>query len=180
MARLANIPGFENFDDPKVYKRTAESLLKANSGNFVIEFDSSTATSAQDLDGIAIEKVLQTSSSGSTRWINICGPERQRQKPIVERLSAHYGFSPRLLAIMCSDHGRPIPQSPEAGTPTHTWNKLHFTTRHMRTETQTIDPEKDGDGMVATTSPNALDISHYKVVKEVWHYCSVDWGEKCE
>ena len=47
------------------------------------------------------------------------------------------------------------------------------------TDTHSSDPEavemvephkNDGD----------LDLNHYRIIDEVWHFCSVDWGSKCK
>ena len=46
-------------------------------------------------------------------------------------------------------------------------------------ESHSLDLEKEGTAGQTTTNPPILDLSHYKLVEEVWHYCSVDWSDKC-
>lgn len=53
-------PGFEDFDLSSVYARYASAGLQADTLNFVIDFDSSTAFAALNLDLESIEKALQT------------------------------------------------------------------------------------------------------------------------
>lgn len=46
-------------------------------------------------------------------------------------------------------------------------------------ESQSLDLEKDGMATSISPRPNMPDLSHYRLVEEVWHYCSVDWSNKC-
>ncbi len=46
-------------------------------------------------------------------------------------------------------------------------------------DTHSSDPEAhEMEESHKTDEP--LDLNHYRIVDEVWHYCSVDWGSKCE
>ena len=29
-------------------------------------------------------------------------------------------------------------------------------------------------------SAGLLDLNHYRIIDEVWHFCSVDWGHRCK
>ena len=49
----------------------------------------------------------------------------------------------------------------------------------MSTDKHSLDPEalemeetRDHD--------EPLDLNHYRIVDEVWHFCSVDWGSRCK
>lgn len=44
---------------------------------------------------------------------------------------------------------------------------------------QSLDLEKEGMTNPTALRPPPLDLSHYRLVEEVWHYCSVDWNNKC-
>ncbi len=46
-------------------------------------------------------------------------------------------------------------------------------------ESHSLDLEKEGMAIPTSFRPPALDLSHYRLVEEVWHYCSVDWSDKC-
>jgi len=46
-------------------------------------------------------------------------------------------------------------------------------------DTHSSDPE--AHEMEESRRDNSpLDLNHYRIVDEVWHFCSVDWGSKCE
>ena len=175
---MAHLSYLRDFDDEVVYRQQEEAVLSANDGSFMIQFDSTQATSVLNIDETLIEEILQVKPDKFTRWINIWGPERH--KKLVKKLSAQYDFSPRLLGIMCSDHNKPAPVPAVSHHNGHIWNKLHTTPQHAAINRPTSDPEKDGTRGVPTVARDTLDISHYKVVNEVWHFCSVDWGKRCK
>ena len=178
MDGLAHLSYLKDFDDESVYRQQEEAVQNANDGSFVIQFDSTQATSALNVDESSIEEILHVRPDKFTRWINIWGPERHRE--LVKRLSDQYDFSPRLLGIMCSDHNKPAPVPSVSQHNGHVWDKFHFIPQHAALDSPTSDPEKDGTRGAATVARDTLDISHYKVVNEVWHFCSVDWGERCK
>ena len=47
-------------------------------------------------------------------------------------------------------------------------------------DTHSADLEKDEKELLVLARFPMLDINHYKMVNEVWHYYSVDWGNNCE
>ena len=47
------------------------------------------------------------------------------------------------------------------------------------TDTHSADLEKDEKGLPVLTRLPMLDLNHYKMVNEVWHFYSVDWGTNC-
>ena len=107
-------------------------------------------------------------------------------------LGQHYGFSPRLLASMMA-----MPSSPvrRVKSEVHHRNYQEFyqdmkqkatrnrkpkttvssasTTGHFSADVESIDPS------TPTYSPTPMDINHYRIVDEVWHFASVDWGHRC-
>ena len=54
------LPQFQNLDDKQVYKRCYQSLQSLATLNFAIEFDSTNAYAALDLNGYSIKKLLDT------------------------------------------------------------------------------------------------------------------------
>ena len=80
---------------------------------------------------------------------------------------------------MCSDHPTniPIASANHHGGGLLRSRKPHLERRSV--ETQSLDLEKEGMAVPSTSRPPVLDLSHYKLVEEVWHYCSVDWSNKC-
>lgn len=170
---------FEDFDLKDVYDRIDAALLHAETRNFVIEFDDSTAKSAQDVDEVAMKTYLETArpSTSSTRWINVFGPERQNR--LVKVLSDRYNFTPRLLGIMCSSHSSssPVPSKPQHND--HIYDRWHPISPTRSSAFHALDPEKN---VIPTKKRNEnpmLNLNHYNIIKKVWHWCSIDWSPKC-
>lgn len=59
MAGASSLPEFGDFDDRHVYEKFHEAALGKNTGNFVIEFDSTKAFAACNLDNISMIQLLQ-------------------------------------------------------------------------------------------------------------------------
>ena len=179
MARLAHLPRTQDFDEFKTYQELDDALRCVNTGNFVVEFDGDKASSVLGIDGPSLDKLLQAKSNKSTTWINILGPERQKE--LVKRLAAQYDFSPRLSGLMCSDHKATAP--PLAQVPPHQHHRFREKLGRrmsMSTEIPFTDLEKNRDSIVTTMLPQTSHTGQYKMASEVWHYCSVDWGKKCK
>ena len=80
---------------------------------------------------------------------------------------------------MRSDHST---SNPAALAPHHSGvlsrgRKPHIGRKSV--ESQSLDLEKEGVAIPTSLRPPMLDLSHYRLVDEVWHYCSVDWSNKC-
>ena len=181
LAKAGSISLFklENFDNKHVYEKCQEALLQADTKNFVIHFDDKTASSALDVDELFLEDFLLTypSKAKATRWINIFGPERQ--KNLVKALSDRYNFSPRLLGLMQSKHCVQSSKQPGPQQHRHFYDKVAGF-QPTYTGSQSPDPEKDIDGVAAYCENPPLRLDHYTLVNEVWHYSSIDRGPKCE
>ena len=104
--------------------------------------------------------------------------------PKSKSLAARYGFSPRLYGLMCSDPQRPQSRSfrADGDLPSmHSSMQPHKDARFQAEDDHSSDLE--GGIELTTSSPSTLDhldLNHYTLVNEVWHFCSVDWGAKCE
>ena len=59
MAEASSLPRFSDFDDRIVYERCRTAAVCGNTRNFVIEFDSTKAYAAHDLDGVSVTQLLQ-------------------------------------------------------------------------------------------------------------------------
>lgn len=56
-----NIPdGFENFDDPSFYAEFEAAVLRADTLNFLVDFDSNAAFAALNVDIGIMKRVLNT------------------------------------------------------------------------------------------------------------------------
>ena len=164
-----------------VYQKSYSSLGKVQSRNFVVEFDDSHAYVAHDLGKAEVEALLATdrTSSPVTRWISIFGPERQRD--LIKALGDKYHLSPRLLGIICE-----IPATPrlaKSESPpmqcgqdwTSSWKRK---SSNVCSGTQPTDVEKDGADDQSDSETGGMDLNHYSIVDEVWHYCSTDWSSR--
>lgn len=60
MASANVYPGFENFDDLAVYKKYEAAISDYTTLNMVVEFDSARASSALNIDNLAMGLVLGT------------------------------------------------------------------------------------------------------------------------
>ncbi|KAL2059641.1 hypothetical protein ABVK25_000934 [Lepraria finkii] len=180
MAAAARKPEMQDFDDAAVYKRYENAVKNPNSENFVIEFDSEKARAALDLDETKMQGFLEKerASTASTRWINIWSPDKQI--PLIRRLSARYNFSPRLTGIMCSTHKTHIAVPPTfASRSLRQRVGMHSHAPEPKSmDARSSDIEMDINGASSPVSSHILDLSHYKMVNEVWHFFSVDWGTK--
>ena len=63
-------------------------------------------------------------------------------------------------------------------------NKEHEereTTKFQSSQVNEIDMEKATKDLSSSAhAAKGLDLNHYKVINDVWYYCSVDWGRKCK
>ncbi len=52
--------GFENFDDPSIYAKYEEAVLRADTFNFLVDFDSEVAFAALNVNHTSMKNVLNT------------------------------------------------------------------------------------------------------------------------
>jgi len=96
-------------------------------------------------------------------------------------LANYYGFSPRLAGLMCCQPGSPvragvemIPDGMRATKPALQQAELNSVESHS------TDMERHEKVIESEDDPTFVDLNHYNIVNEVWYFCSVDWGSKCE
>ncbi|KAL2043302.1 hypothetical protein N7G274_003608 [Stereocaulon virgatum] len=174
MATAAKKPEMLDFDDDAAYQRCENAVKNKNTKNFVIEFDNETARASLELNEAQMQGFLETErlSTASTRWINIWALDNQ--EPVLKRLAERYKFSPRLSGIMRSNHNIPLPV---AQKPVHIGLRQRIGIRKS-VDARSSDIEMFEDGATSPIQSPLPDLSHYKLVNEVWHYCSVDWGSR--
>lgn len=163
---------FQNLDEPDVLADSMRNLSNALSRNFVVEFGEDEARVAFDLGAEHMQALLQTDRQDNalnTRWINIWYPYHQRT--ILDSLAEFYDFSPRLLALMCSDPRRPG-LSRSRARPSYMVATLE--------EASLSDVESRGESptdLASLASSNPVRTGNiYDIVDDVWHYTSVDQG----
>lgn len=172
------LPNFKDFDKPDVYKDGEKYILRANALNFVLEFDSDEALYASGLNTDSVKSLLQaTPKPTKTRWINLWCPEQQ--KDTVKALATHYGLSPRNIGLMISDPYKPdvaateIPQSPFR-------TMIHRFKDRSSFDSHAADVEMTSTDESPVSHATSLDLNHYRIIDEVWYFCSIDWGDKCK
>ena len=67
------------------------------------------------------------------------------------------------------------------------WDRESTDEKEERDEKSTSDCVVDLEGRVSPAEQRSfihakqtLDINHYQIVDDVWHFSSVDWGRNCE
>ncbi|EER42346.1 conserved hypothetical protein [Histoplasma capsulatum H143] len=159
--------------------------------NFVVDFGNDEAHAAFDLGEEDFAALLSSKRPKSleTRWINIWSPEHQRE--LVQTVTSNYKISARLQAMMISKPVTPS-QDIRAVSP-------KLTSRDM--EEPEPGSESGGKSLPASvvdleggyplegiqragkafSSPNGTGfsmISLSQIVDKIWHFSSVDYGEK--
>ncbi|KAF2182213.1 hypothetical protein K469DRAFT_728985 [Zopfia rhizophila CBS 207.26] len=173
-----------NFDDERHFDLFDRQARNPNSSNFFIDFGDDDAWCAFDLGSGSISRLLEAPRPANlhTRWINIWLPYNQRDS--LHALAKHYDFSPRLLALMCSDPLPPKPKPLQTKKSSSTLqsrrsNKSHKS--HKSSKDVSLDSEESigmTEMMQSTQLELVRDLSHYHIVDEVWHWSSVDWGRR--
>jgi hypothetical protein len=182
----ANI-NWGNLDDEEDFKNLSQKVQDAHSRNFVVEFDSKEANCAFDLREEGIKSLLeqrlqsQNHEPFKTRWINIWMPDKQPD--VINHIAHHYGFSPRLKSSMRCQHHKPvpIPSQPQHRTAREVMHGVPGRSKHYdATKLADLhnDPEDQGSSPLATAKATTFDVNHYRIVSEVWHFASIDWGYK--
>ncbi|KAI9820008.1 MAG: hypothetical protein M1827_006579 [Pycnora praestabilis] len=178
------VPGlaqrFKNFDEKRVFGEYEDYVKSTVAGNFVIDFGKDDAWVTSSLKRHECIGLLENKRPAplSTRWINIWAPNTQKE--LVETLAAHYEFSPRLLALMCSDPLTPLPINTVQSR-----SRLRNSWRASSRKSHDTHASEDAEGDIALANQDhdqrkdqVLNMNHYQIVDDVWHYSSVDWGQK--
>lgn len=167
----------QNMDQPATLKRLLRKLSSSDSRNFVLDFSDSVAFAGFDLPlGSMIDLLTSASRPDelSTRWINIWYPFDH--KPLLEALGKHYDFSPRLLAMMCSDP-RPARSGRSSASTKGTPPPRESTRSSGRGRSDDLEKGTVLSDSASITSNNPVRTGNiYDIANEVWHYTSVDQG----
>ncbi|KAI6858707.1 hypothetical protein KC338_g7611 [Hortaea werneckii] len=170
--------GFRNLDDPAQLGELMENVQRSSTSNFVLDFSDATACVAFDLSTSSVANLLNAEQPETAmgRWINIFYPYQHR--PLLELLAKRYDFSPRQLGLMCSD---PLPprRSPHSSRAESAQSK-YFWRRRLKSTSLDSDVEKGVDELSEHSSISSYDSAAkgnlYRIVDDVWHYTSVDFG----
>ncbi|KAF2804754.1 uncharacterized protein BDZ99DRAFT_525110 [Mytilinidion resinicola] len=176
--------GIRNFDDDGNFEQFDREVRNPHSRIFLVDFGDHEAWCGFDLEATSITRLLNAPRPPvlNTRWINIWLP--YDQKEVLHALAKHYDFSPRLLALMCSDPIQPKskPLSSRKSSSSLWSRKSHRRGGSQKSSKQeSLDSEESigmSEMMQSTQMDLVRDMSHYHIVNEVWHWSSVDWGRR--
>ncbi|EGC43406.1 conserved hypothetical protein [Histoplasma capsulatum var. duboisii H88] len=182
---------FRDLDNAIHFAECRGRLIDEATQNFVVDFGNDEAHAAFDLGEEDFAALLSSKRPKSleTRWINIWSPEHQRE--LVQTVTSNYKISARLQAMMISKPVTPS-QDIRAVSP-------KLTSRDM--EEPEPGSESGGKSLPASvvdleggyplegiqragkafSSPNGTGfsmISLSQIVDKIWHFSSVDYGEK--
>lgn len=178
---------FLNIDDPKNHGERIKRLGDLGTKNFVTDVWSDSAWCAVDLEADEVKSLLKAKRPSrqhddrwiETRWINFWGGDLQTD--IVGAVAGHYGLTPRLKGLMCAgavQHSQPTSDGPPKssqqyadsdGSPTEKIHDIEAAVAASVQPTATKQTLKDMD---------SSEIKWGHIVNEIWHWHSVDWGQR--
>jgi len=178
---------FRNLDDERSFELYDREIRNPNTQNFTIDFGEDDAFCAFDLEAESVLRLVHAPRPPNlhTRWINIWIP--YQQKETLHTLARYYDFSPRLLALMCSNPVPPKANSLASPASSSTLKSRRTNKSERSTKSSkrtTLDSEEESIGMTSMMESAQMegvrDLGHYHVVDDVWHWSSVDWGRRCK
>ncbi|KAF6814992.1 ADP-ribosylation factor [Colletotrichum plurivorum] len=157
---------FRNLDERDAYDDAVREAGCDQALNFVVDFNFHEANVALNLNSDEFDVLLnQKPPEGGVRWINIWSPGTQR--PAVERIGAHYGFSHRLQALMTSSINTTAGYNTPSRAPD--FNDV---------ELGPVPPEAGLDRSARIPKSVPEDVEIYQLVKETMNYTSIDHGSR--
>ena len=180
---------FEDLDQQSVFDRLVEALDDNVTRNFVVEFDSTSASAAQDLDAAQLEAFLnlERKKDSVARWIHIFGPERQVDS--MAKIGMKYQLSLRLQKIMMSPNLLPYNQPSKMQTkniidgPESSASTSPVASNISMDKGAVQDAEKGNTQQRFLPTTSGLGgkqaLNHYRMVNDVWHFWSIDWSANC-
>ena len=170
---------FHNLDSPADLDGFLQAVTSNNSQNFVLDFGDDAAFVGFDLFTSSVAALLDAERPEvlNVRWINIWAP--QHKKETLELLARRYDFSPRLLALMCSDPYQRRTSS-LSSRPSKQSRRSRRSTRRSPTPSAETEVEKGLDELSELSSVSSYDSvtggNLYRIIDDLWHYASVDFG----
>ncbi|KAK7615485.1 hypothetical protein JOL62DRAFT_7767 [Phyllosticta paracitricarpa] len=177
----------QNLDERHVFLDFHNRASQINNRNFVVDFGEEEAWCGLDLSAGELKALLNAERPPelNTRWINICLP--YLQKDLIGVLGKSYDFSPRLHGMMKSD---PVGISSKKPASKHSSNilrrgnhyfhrpRLHGT--HQAEMNGSHQPDKNSNSVELEFLPqhDGRELSHYRLIDEVWHWSSWDEGRR--
>lgn len=100
MSGASSLPEFDDFDDKDVYARVKQGIEREDTLNFAIEFDSTKACAAHNLDVDSIKRLLNLEASGFG-LSTFPGSEGLFTQVLVQCLDADLGIKLATKAFKC-------------------------------------------------------------------------------
>ncbi|KAH0559734.1 hypothetical protein GP486_003749 [Trichoglossum hirsutum] len=187
------VPGLElkfvDLDRDDEYVACNRYLRDPETLNFVLDFGTDEAWVAVNVLGNELVGLLahKRPSALTTRWINIFAPNRQVD--VVKALAKHYAFSPRLYGLMCLEPLKPQIVAATEEPPSTTERFKNYARRERQRLRASYDPQSPTAARnpedplelrqaAPVSGTKRLDVNHYHIVDGVWHWSSMDYGEK--
>jgi hypothetical protein len=176
-SQLASMESFD-LDDAVDFQNVVSRLSDHRTRNFVARFGAGQAACAVDLTSEHLTAAVLPEGnldSISTRWLNLWSYDRSEREALLAIL-ASYGVSRRLTHLLCPPTPPParVAEGEKGATATQL-NRLDTDS----TDSDPIDAAgstrsalNDAEKEQATT----LNMDH--VMKDLWPFCSIDWGHR--
>jgi hypothetical protein len=174
---------FHCLDDPENLERYMDAVQDPNTRNFVVDFSDETAWTGFDIGADQLSELVATERPDAlnTRWINVWYPYQHRE--LLEVLAKRYDFSPRLLALMCSNPRQTQSSPPRSNLTKQVGRKAAWGRKRVTFDIQETDAEKAEEALdelaehssIASKS-STVRSNLYKIASDIWHYSSIDFG----
>ncbi|KAK2760773.1 hypothetical protein FQN54_002010 [Arachnomyces sp. PD_36] len=173
---------FQNIDLDRNLPAAKEYFSNPSTKNFVVDFGEEHAWCAPNLEEEDYEALLKAErpSCFGTRWINIWGPELQI--PSLRAITEHYGLSARLQKMMMTKPKNPPTPKPDQGSWSGAANEddsddeVEERSTHDIEEGLYLKPTSTWDD--AKKKIGLGDLSFSDIVNDIWHFSSVDYGQR--
>jgi hypothetical protein len=175
---------FRNFDLEKNFDVFDRQTRNPKTANFCLDFGEDEAFCAFDLASFSYSRLLSSPRPPHlhTRWINVWQP--YNQKDMLRLIGQHYDFSPRLLAMMCSN---PVPARSGSSNMDKSVSTLRSRLSHRsKNSKSSSEQSKPGSNKATIDSEESVGMTELmhsaqlEMVEDVWHWSTVDWGRRCE
>jgi Mg2+ and Co2+ transporter CorA len=167
----------QDLDKEATYRSALSKIASAESNNFAVYFDHDQALAATDLKHNGLDKWIQDhESKPGTKWVHFWADQTQR--PLIEAFASRYDISPRLIGLLCPQTSVSLPPKQPSSAQMLNGHLCSPSPRHRVTN--------DVESMAGTVEMGApqssmsgpKDITFGDVVNDLWHFHSVDWGQK--
>ena len=166
---------FKNLDDAAILDSLLATVQSSRTRNFIVDFSDGTSCSASNLSHQYVAALLEPERPEvlGTRWINIWHPSQQ--KSLLELLAKRYDFSPRLLALMCSDPRIPRYSRSSSQHRHNTSSRKPWVSSRGEPELEKGFDELSEQSSISSAG-SVTGGNLYRIIKDLWHYSSIDFG----